>query len=95
MLAPWSLLAIGILTGLVTGFIVGGKANGPVADALLGITGAFAVDWVLGLFNQTTRSSVDSILFTIWGAAALPLLAHLFARRRTPQSRLHGSLTRH
>lgn len=32
---PW-LMAIGIITGLVARNIVGGKAFGPVADALLG-----------------------------------------------------------
>ena len=82
MLALWWLLIIGILTGLVTRTIVGGEAYGPVADALLGITGAFAVDWMLGVVTHTTISWSNCSLFTIWGAAALPLLAHFFARRQ-------------
>ena len=94
MLALWWLLIIGILTGLVTRAIVGGKAYGPVADALLGITGAFAVDWMLAVLTQTNMSWSDSTLLTIWGAAALPLLAHFFARRQTTR-RLHGSLSGH
>ena len=94
MLAPWWLLIIGILTGLVTRAIVGGKAYGPVADALLGITGAFAVDWILAVLTQTNMSWSDSTLLTIWGAAALPLLAHFFTRRQTAR-RLHGSLSGH
>ena len=90
MLAPWWLLIIGLLTGLVTRTIVGDKAYGAVADALLGITGAFAVDWMLGVVTDTTISWSSSTLFTIWGAVALPLLAHFFARRPTARQ-LQGS----
>lgn len=88
MLTVSSLLAIGILTGLLTRTIVGGKAYGLVADALFGVTGAFAVDWVLGVLTHATMSWSDSTLLTIWGAAALPLLAHFLAKRQT--ARLHG-----
>jgi uncharacterized membrane protein YeaQ/YmgE (transglycosylase-associated protein family) len=94
MLALWWLLTIGILTGLVTRTVVGGEAYGLVADALLGITGAFAVDWMLGVVTHTTISWSNCTLFTIWGAAALPLLAHFFARRQTAR-RLQGSPVRH
>jgi uncharacterized membrane protein YeaQ/YmgE (transglycosylase-associated protein family) len=88
MLAFWWLLIIGILAGLVTRTIVGGEAYGPVADALFGITGAFAVDWILGAEAHTTIISwSNSALFTIWGAAALPLLAHFYARRQTARRR--------
>ena len=91
MLAAWWLLAIGILTGLVTRIIVGGKAYGPVADALLGITGAFFVNWMLGLLTQATISWSNSTLFTIGGASTPPMLAHFFARRT--EHRLRGSFT--
>jgi uncharacterized membrane protein YeaQ/YmgE (transglycosylase-associated protein family) len=93
MLALWWLLIIGIITGLVTRAIVGGKAYGAVADALLGITGAFAVDWMLRVMPHITISWSNSTLFTIWGAVALPLLAHFFARRQTARQ-LHGSRLR-
>jgi uncharacterized membrane protein YeaQ/YmgE (transglycosylase-associated protein family) len=83
MLTPWWLLAIGIFTGLVTRIIVGGKAYGPVADSLLGITGAFFVNWMLGLLTHTTMSWSNSTLFTVWGATALPLLAHFLASHQT------------
>ena len=87
------LLILGILTGLVTRTIVGGKAYGAVADALLGITGAFAVDWMLRVVLHTTAISwSNSTLFTIWGAVALPLLVHFFARRQSTR-RLQGSLS--
>ena len=92
MLTPWWLLIIGIFTGLVTRTIVGGKAYGAVADALLGITGAFAVDWMLRVVSHTTISWSNSTVFTIWGAAALPLLVHFFARRHSAR-RLQGSLS--
>jgi uncharacterized membrane protein YeaQ/YmgE (transglycosylase-associated protein family) len=91
MLTSWWLLAIGILTGIVTRTIVGGKAYGLVADALLGITGAFAVGWILQTPSHTVLSWSDSTLFTIWGAAALPLLAHFFGRRNT--RRLRGPVS--
>ena len=83
MLAPWWLLTIGILTGLVTRTIVGGQAFGPMADALLGITGAFFVNWILELLTHTAMSWSNSTLFTIWGAAALPMLAHFWTRHQT------------
>lgn len=92
MLSPLGLLIVGIIAGLVSRTIVGGKAYGPVADALLGITGAFAADWVLGTFAPTPTDWTNSVLFTIWGAAALPLFAHFFARRRTSR-RLRDSLS--
>ena len=88
MLAPLWLLTIGIITGFVTRTIVGGKAYGAVADALLGITGAFAADWLLGVLTHTTFPSSNSTLLTIWGAAALPLLARFSTRRQ-----LHGACT--
>ena len=83
VLAPRWLLLIGILTGLVTRTIVGGEAYGSTADALLGITGAFFVSWILERLTHNTISWSNSTLFTIWGAAALPLLAHFCARHQT------------
>jgi len=86
--ASW-LLAIGVFTGVMTRTIVGGKAYGLVTDALLGITGAFVVDWILRVLTHTTISWSNSALLAIWGAAALPLLAHFLAKRNT--ARLHRS----
>jgi uncharacterized membrane protein YeaQ/YmgE (transglycosylase-associated protein family) len=93
MLAVWWSLMIGVLTGLVTRTIVGGEAYGFVADALFGITGALAVNWMLGVVTHTTISWSNCTLFTIWGAAALPLLAHFVARRQTAR-RLQGPSVR-
>jgi len=83
MLAPSWLLAIGILIGLTTRSVVGGKACGIVADALLGITGAFAVDWMLGVYVNTEMSWPNSTLLIVWGAAAPPLFAHFLVARHT------------
>jgi hypothetical protein len=80
MLAPSLLLIIGILTGLITRIIVGGKAYGAVADA---------VDWFLSGPTYTSTSWSNSLLFEIWGAAALPMFAHFLARRQVVQ-RQHG-----
>jgi len=73
------LLVVGILTGVVTRTLVGSKAYGPVADGLLAITGAFAVDRVFGVLIDTTMTWADSAVFTIWGGAEPPLLAHFVA----------------
>jgi len=92
MLAPLWLLTIGIVTGLVTRSMASGNGYGRVADALLGITGAFAVDWILGVLTDTPIAWSRSTLFTIWGAALLPHLAHFIAKRHTARH-LHGSLS--
>jgi uncharacterized membrane protein YeaQ/YmgE (transglycosylase-associated protein family) len=91
MLAPTWLIGLGIVVGLIARFIAGGRAYGPVADALLGITGAFAADWILRLVPDAELSWAAFTLLTIWGAAALPLLAHFLAGRQTAR-RPHGSI---
>ena len=93
MLAPTWLLGIGIVVGLIARVIAGGRAYGPVADALLGITGAFAADWILRVVTHAELSWAAVTLGTIWGAAALPLVAHLLVGRQTAR-RAHGSIPR-
>jgi uncharacterized membrane protein YeaQ/YmgE (transglycosylase-associated protein family) len=91
MLASTWLLVVGIAVGLIARVIAGGRAYGPVADALLGITGAFAADWILRVVIHAELSWAAFTLLTIWGAAALPLLAHLLAGRQTAR-RTHDTL---
>jgi uncharacterized membrane protein YeaQ/YmgE (transglycosylase-associated protein family) len=91
VLAPTWLLGLGIVVGLIARVIAGGRAYGLVADALLGITGAFAADWILQAGTHAELSWATVTLLTIWGAAALPLLAHLLAGRQTAR-RAHGSI---
>jgi hypothetical protein len=90
MLAPTWLLGIGIVVGLIARVIAGGRAYGPVADALR-ITGAFAADWILRVVTHAELSWAAVTLGTIWGAAALPLVAHLLVGRQTAR-RAHGSI---
>jgi uncharacterized membrane protein YeaQ/YmgE (transglycosylase-associated protein family) len=81
------LLIAGILVGLVTRKVLGGEGYGTVTDMLLGITGAFAADWLIGVFAWPAEVAWSyKILFIIWGAAALPLVAHFIARSRDPRT---------
>jgi len=81
MLAASWLLLLGVSVGLITRRILGGQAYGAVADALFGICGAFAADWVLSVLTAKSGISWSSdVFFTIWGAVACTMLAHLIAR---------------
>lgn len=82
----WLLIA-GVFVGLVVRNAVGGKAYGAVTDMLLGITGAFAANWLIGALAVANDVAWSyGVLFVIWGAAALPLLAHFLAKRHGPGS---------
>jgi uncharacterized membrane protein YeaQ/YmgE (transglycosylase-associated protein family) len=81
----WLLAAA--LAGWAGGRIAGDDGFGTGADILLGITGAFVVRWSL----EKTGISVENVyllLFSIWGAAALPAAMRLVIRRH------HRSKTR-
>ena len=60
-----------------------GRAKGPgrVADALLGISGGFAVFFLLDILAVHVQG-VNLILFAVWGAAALPGCIGILMRRR-------------
>jgi uncharacterized membrane protein YeaQ/YmgE (transglycosylase-associated protein family) len=78
----WLLLA-GVSVGLIVRKIAGGKAYGAVTDMLLGITGAFAADWLMGMVTVASEVAWSyRVLFAIWGAAVLPLSAHFLVNRR-------------
>jgi uncharacterized membrane protein YeaQ/YmgE (transglycosylase-associated protein family) len=82
----WLLIA-GVLVSLVTRKIIGGSGYGTMTDILLGITGACAADWLIGVFASPAEVAWSyKILFIIWGAAALPLVAHIIARSRAPRT---------
>jgi uncharacterized membrane protein YeaQ/YmgE (transglycosylase-associated protein family) len=74
----------GVLVGLYIHLISKERAYGAVADALLGITGAFAAAWAIGS-REITWSSRAS--FTIWAAAFFPYLSHFLARRQISATR--------
>jgi len=79
------------LAGWVGGKIAGDDGFGTGADILLGITGAFVVRWLLENIVVSLHD-VYLLLFSIWGAAALPALVSLGIRRhnRKARSRLQG-----
>jgi len=73
------LLAAG-LAGWASGKIVGNNGFGTVADILLGITGAYVVRWFLEN-TGISLANVYLLLFSIWGAAAVPAVVRLGIRR--------------
>jgi uncharacterized membrane protein YeaQ/YmgE (transglycosylase-associated protein family) len=73
------LLAAG-LAGWTSGQIAGDGKFGTTADILLGTTGAFLVRWSFEKFG-ISLDDVYLLLFSIWGAAALPAAARLAFRR--------------
>jgi uncharacterized membrane protein YeaQ/YmgE (transglycosylase-associated protein family) len=75
------------LCGRAAGEIVGGKGFGRVADMLLGITGAFLVRFSVEALRIDVHT-INLLLFSIWGAAALPGSVRFLAKR-------HGGLNGH
>ena len=84
----WLLAAA--VAGWAAGEITGNDGFGTGADLLLGITGAFLVRW---FFDNVGISiaNVYLLLFSIWGAAALPALVRLGIRRLKTRSRLQDN----
>jgi uncharacterized membrane protein YeaQ/YmgE (transglycosylase-associated protein family) len=76
--STWLLAAA--LAGWAAGKITGNDGFGTGADLLLGITGAFVVRWSLENMD-TPVANVYLLLFSIWGAAALPAIVRLGIRR--------------
>jgi uncharacterized membrane protein YeaQ/YmgE (transglycosylase-associated protein family) len=78
------------LAGWSAGKITGGDGFGPATDILLGLTGAFVVRWSfenIGISLEMTYL----LLFSIWGAAAVPVIVRLGLRhhhRSKARSRL-------
>ena len=76
--STWLLVAA--VAGWATGKITGNDGFGTGADLLLGITGAFVVRWSLENLG-ISLANVYLLLFSIWGAAALPAVVRLAIRR--------------
>src|ERR1039458_1293006 len=68
------------LAGWAAGKIAGQDGFGTGADILLGITGAFVVRWSVENIGISLQD-VYLLLFSIWGAAALPALVRFGIRR--------------
>lgn len=76
--STWLLAAA--VAGWAAGKITGNDGFGTSTDLLLGITGAFVVRWSLENVG-ISLANVYLLLFSIWGAAALPALVRLGIRR--------------
>lgn len=76
--STWLLAAA--VAGWAAGKITGNDVFGTGIDLLLGITGAFLVRWSLENVG-ISFANVYLLLFSIWGAAALPALVRLGMRR--------------
>lgn len=68
------------LAGFVSGQILGGPGFGSVADVLLGLCGAFLVRFVAEQVGNL--DPIYLLLFSMWGAAALPAIARWIFHRR-------------
>lgn len=85
------LLAAG-LAGWASGKITRNDGFGTGADILLGITGAFMVRWSFENLS-VSLANVYLLLFSTWGAAALPAVVRLgikLHRRSKGRSRLQS-----
>jgi uncharacterized membrane protein YeaQ/YmgE (transglycosylase-associated protein family) len=80
----WLLAAA--LAGWAAGKIAGEDGFGTLADILLGITGAFVVRWSLENIGISLQD-VYLLLFSIWGAAALPAAVRFGIRRHNESKR--------
>ncbi|MGA3091608.1 MAG: hypothetical protein ABSD75_23605 [Terriglobales bacterium] len=80
------------LAGCAAGKIAADDGLGTGADVLLGVTGAFAVRWSLENIG-VSLDDVYLLLFSIWGAAALPAALRLGIKRHNrskARSRVQG-----
>ena len=69
-------LIAGSLIGAYTGRVMRNRAFGTVADILLGITGAFAVCWILDLIGVEHDSWNYGTILVVCGAALSTATAH-------------------
>jgi uncharacterized membrane protein YeaQ/YmgE (transglycosylase-associated protein family) len=70
------------LCGLSAGEIFGDKGFGRIADMLLGITGAFAVRFSVDVLRIDVHAT-NLLLFSVWGAAALPASVRFLVKRHS------------
>jgi uncharacterized membrane protein YeaQ/YmgE (transglycosylase-associated protein family) len=80
------------LAGWAGGKFAGQDGFGTGADILLGITGAFVVRWSVENIGISLQD-VYLLLFSIWGAAALPALLRVGIRRHNRSKRSEGRTT--
>lgn len=77
--AAWLIFVV--ITGWAAGEIIGGAEYGRLTDVLLGLSGAFAVRFVVESVGIPLHD-IYLLLFSVWGAATVPLMFRLSLRRR-------------
>jgi uncharacterized membrane protein YeaQ/YmgE (transglycosylase-associated protein family) len=86
MLNSTWLLLTGIIVGLLVRHITDDRAYGAIADCLLGITGAFAAEWLIEAMRFSGMvARNERLVVAIWTAAALPALVRFVAKHRRRQ----------
>lgn len=77
---PYSVwLPLVALAGFVSGQVADERAFGSIADILLGLCGAFLVRFVAEQLGNL--APIYLLLFSMWGAAALPAIARWLRHR--------------
>lgn len=80
-LQPGSIIAwlvIGLLAGMISGWIVRGRGYGCLLDIVVGIVGAFIGGFIISaLFPSTQFGFIGSLLVAIGGAVVLLIILRL------------------
>jgi uncharacterized membrane protein YeaQ/YmgE (transglycosylase-associated protein family) len=74
------------ITGWAAGEIIGGDDYGRLTDVLLGLSGALAVRFVVESVGIPLHE-IYLLLFSVWGAATVPVMFRLSMRRRNAVKR--------
>jgi uncharacterized membrane protein YeaQ/YmgE (transglycosylase-associated protein family) len=80
------------ITGWAAGEIVGGDDYGRLTDVLLGLSGALAVRFVIESVGISLHD-VYLLLFSVWGAATVPVTFRLSLRHRNAAKRTRAPIT--
>jgi len=85
--ATWITIAIGMVVGLLYRRFAAAHPFGALTDMMLGITGAFAVRWLVDVLHQIgVNFELYSWVFVLCGAALLPWCFRGFHRRQRRRS---------
>ena len=82
--AAWLILVA--ITGWAAGEIVGGDDYGRLTDVLLGLSGALAVRFFIESVGVSLHD-IYLLLFSVWGAATVPVMFRLSLRHRQAAKR--------
>jgi len=79
-----TLLVVGLISGLLASFAVGGVGYGLLGDIVIGILGAFLGSWLFGVLGiRVPFTGLGGTIFVAFiGAVVLLLLLGVIRRRR-------------